>query len=146
MAERTLKKKRGNIKITILRPTIITGAYEEPYRGWTDTVSASGGITYTVSTGVLRYIYGQGKYFLDLIPVDIIVNDIVVGTYASAVSEPKLQVIHGSSSFANPLPMRRYRNGILTHIKRNPYHKQQAEPWAIFVENFNVYKMIIYLT
>ena len=58
MAERTLKKKSGKLRITVLRPTIITGAYEEPYRGWTDTVSASGGITYTVATGVLRYIYG----------------------------------------------------------------------------------------
>ena len=34
----------------------------------------------------------------------------------------------------------------MEHIKRNPYQKQVAEPWAIFVENFNVYQMIIYLT
>jgi hypothetical protein len=40
MVERAIMKKRGNLKVTIVRPTIITSSYEEPVQGWTDTLAA----------------------------------------------------------------------------------------------------------
>jgi fatty acyl-CoA reductase len=40
MVERAITKKRGNLKVTIVRPTIIMSSYEEPVQGWTDTLAA----------------------------------------------------------------------------------------------------------
>jgi fatty acyl-CoA reductase len=40
MVERAITKKRGNLKDTIVRPTIIMSSYEEPVKGWSDTLAA----------------------------------------------------------------------------------------------------------
>ena len=40
----------------ILRPAIIIAAYNEPYPGWTDTISAAGGLSLFLLSGLYPYI------------------------------------------------------------------------------------------
>ena len=56
MAERMLKKKSGHLKVTIVRPIIITSCFQEPISGWTETLAAAGGITLTAALGLLRNV------------------------------------------------------------------------------------------
>lgn len=56
MAERTFQKNYGKLKCAIVRPSIIMSSYKEPLPGWTDTISAGGGITVGVSIGMMRYV------------------------------------------------------------------------------------------
>jgi len=81
MAERTLRKKRNSSLPTfIIRPAIICGALKEPVRGWTDTISAAGGLSLYGGIGIVNWIRGADKNIADLIPVDIVANDIIVGS------------------------------------------------------------------
>lgn len=83
MAERTLRKKRNpNLPVLVLRPSIIGGAIREPYPGWTDTISAAGGLSLTGGIGIVNWIHGSGDNIADLIPVDVVSNMIIVGTAA----------------------------------------------------------------
>lgn len=60
MAERTLKKQRpSNLPVCIFRPSIISAAIREPLPGWTDTLSAAGGLSFAGGSGVLEYVYGK---------------------------------------------------------------------------------------
>ena len=77
MAERSLKKHRGNLRIAIIRPSIIISCYDEPCQGWTDTVAASGGIAYTIHAGLLHYVFATGEGTVDLIPCDFVTNMII---------------------------------------------------------------------
>lgn len=56
MAERYLKKKHGKVRVTIVRPSIVISCADEPMKGWTETLSAAGGLTYTISIGVANYM------------------------------------------------------------------------------------------
>lgn len=60
MGERTLKKRRpANMPVVLIRPSIITASVREPYPGWTDTLSAAGGLSLAGATGILSYVYAE---------------------------------------------------------------------------------------
>ena len=65
MAERTLKKVRGNTPVTIVRPSIIVSCYDDPFIGWIDSPAASGGIAMTVQLGILHLVYSRGNSIID---------------------------------------------------------------------------------
>ena len=60
---RTLKrsnknqKRHGNIKLSIVRPSIVISSYKEPVVGWTETLSAMGGLLFAVLVGLINYLY-----------------------------------------------------------------------------------------
>ena len=59
-AERAVKKLRGNLPVTILRPSIIVCCYDDPFMGWIDSPAASGGIILGVSSGILHVVHANG--------------------------------------------------------------------------------------
>jgi nucleoside-diphosphate-sugar epimerase len=59
LAERTLRKRIGNIKVAIVRPSIVISAYSEPMLGWTETLSAMGGLAYATMLGLMDILYAK---------------------------------------------------------------------------------------
>lgn len=93
MAERTLQKIRSpQVPTVIFRPSIIISSYKEPYPGWTDTLSAAGGLSLAGSLGILHYVHGDPKIKSDLVPVDMVTNSIIVCTAMEAF-KPKLTIM-----------------------------------------------------
>jgi hypothetical protein len=81
MAERTLRKRRNpKLPVFLFRPSIIIGAMNEPIPGWTDTISAAGGLSLVGGIGIVNYIHGKKDNIADLIPVDLVSSSIIVGT------------------------------------------------------------------
>jgi len=74
MTERVLKKKHGKVPTTIIRPSIIISCYDQPFQGWTDTLSAGGGLTYAVSIGTIKYLNAKQNAIYDIIPCDFVTN------------------------------------------------------------------------
>ena len=54
LAERTLQKRVGKIRVCVVRPAIVISAFEEPMLGWTETLSAMGGLAYACMLGLIR--------------------------------------------------------------------------------------------
>ena len=101
-----LKKKRGNLRVTILRPSIIQSCYSDPFNGWTDTIAASGFQILMVVTGLLHYVHSSDDTILDLIPCDFVSNQILVQTvYTAKEPVPKLNVVHSTVTTKNPMNM-----------------------------------------
>lgn len=104
MAERALKKNHGNLPVTIVRPSIIIANMDDPFEGWIDTLAASGGVIFGVSLGVLHFVKSDGNAIVDLIPCDIVSNQIIVQTSVTAMSrKPQLNLVHVASTTKNPL-------------------------------------------
>lgn len=61
MGERTLRKKRRpDLPVVILRPSIIAASYKEPMVGWTDTLSAAGALSVAAGSGLVNYVRCNG--------------------------------------------------------------------------------------
>ena len=97
MCERLIELKRGNLPVTICRPSIIGSSDVEPYPGWTDTISAAGALLLTVSLGIVGYLIGKAENVGDIVPVDFVSNCIIVAGAINA-GKNQLQVVHLASS------------------------------------------------
>ena len=116
MAERTLQKRHGHVKTVIVRPSIIISTMYEPFPGWTDTISAGGGVTFAISAGFMHYVRSKGYQVLDFIPADIVVNTIIAASVFTAISpDLAMRVVHSSSTGKNPMVINDYCTWILRH-------------------------------
>lgn len=78
LAEKSLKKNKGDLKCVIFRPSIIACSLNEPFPGWTDSLSAAGGLTMMIGLGLCNYFNIKGENSFDIIAVDIVSNGIIV--------------------------------------------------------------------
>jgi alcohol-forming fatty acyl-CoA reductase len=112
--------------------------------GWTDTISAAGGLSLIGGMGVINFIHGKKNNIADLIPVDIVSNMIIVGT-AHQANKKELKVIHSSSSNRRPVTWVEYKEYIFEYLKNNPYNIQLFKPYIEFIENDKIFKARFYL-
>lgn len=61
LTERTLKQRKSRVKITIVRPSIVISTAAEPIVGWTETISAMGGLLFAAMLGLINYLYCDDK-------------------------------------------------------------------------------------
>jgi fatty acyl-CoA reductase len=87
MAEKKLVQSLGKLKCVIWRPAIISSSVSDPFPGWTDQLSAAGGVTILGGLGFISYLHGSGLNTVDLVPVDIVTNGLLVATCHGARSD-----------------------------------------------------------
>ena len=95
------KTKPPNFTITIVRPSIIGGAYKYPFPGWTETVTASNAFLLFSGLGIVRYVLGTGENIADIIPVDIVADTLIVASIVCA-NKNNMNVFNCGSSSRNP--------------------------------------------
>lgn len=93
----------SNLPATILRPSMITGAWNEPVPGWTISKNGPQGFLMGASKGVVRRLPIAQDLIYDYIPVDIVANTILVAAYNVGREKNKgLKIYHCTSSTCNP--------------------------------------------
>ncbi|XP_059061576.1 fatty acyl-CoA reductase wat-like [Achroia grisella] len=84
IAEEAVRKHGEGMPICIVRPSIVLSTYEEPVRGWTDSIYGPTGIIIGTGTGVLRTMYMDMNKTADMVPVDLTVNAILASAWHTA--------------------------------------------------------------
>lgn len=62
----------------------VTAAWKEPAPGWVDNISGITGIMMEIGRGTIRSIICDQKLIVDIIPVDIVVNTLIVAAWHTA--------------------------------------------------------------
>lgn len=57
LAEKYIMKNQGQVKCVIWRPSIIASSLYQPFKGWTDSMSAAGGLTVLGAFGILKNMH-----------------------------------------------------------------------------------------
>jgi alcohol-forming fatty acyl-CoA reductase len=70
LAEHLLIERRGDVPLAIIRPSIISAAWQHPFPGWIDSTSGFASFVVLIGMGHLRAVVGLARTRLDLIPVD----------------------------------------------------------------------------
>jgi len=147
MAERSLKKNHGNLRVAIVRPSIIVSCYDEPCRGWSDTLAAAGGLTWAMQTGLIHYIKTYYDCPFDLIPCDFVTNIIIANTaYTASCPAASLNVAHAATTGKNQFNIRGFTEYVMRSAQEREYIKQIADPSFQATPNDKVFKTKLYLT
>lgn len=101
----TKEKVSGNVRGTsdetgswrpfpaaIIRPSIITCAWKEPFPGWIDNYNGTTGFMVVSGKGVLRTIHCNPDYVTDVVPVDVVINACIAAGWYIAACRPKVGV------------------------------------------------------
>lgn len=78
LAEHEVNKCAAKFPCGIVRPSMITTAWKEPVPGWTISKNGPQGFLMGASKGVVRRLPVGTKLIYDYIPVDVVVNEILV--------------------------------------------------------------------
>ncbi|HET9274786.1 MAG TPA: SDR family oxidoreductase, partial [Gemmatimonadales bacterium] len=77
LAEHLILARRGDVPVTILRPSIISASWRHPFPGWIDSPTGFGAFVVQLGLGQMRAVVGRADARLDLIPVDEVAGAVI---------------------------------------------------------------------
>eukprot|EP00051_Salpingoeca_urceolata_P014934 m.190660 g.190660 ORF g.190660 m.190660 type:complete len:534 (+) comp18238_c0_seq3:853-2454(+) len=85
IAESIVAKEGQGLPLAIVRPSIVSASWREPYPGWVDNFNGTVGLSLAVGTGVLRVLPGAKNARCDIVPVDFVANVLVAAAWQMGV-------------------------------------------------------------
>lgn len=127
MGEMLIAQLKENIPVVILRPTIITSTYKEPFPGWVEGVRTIDSLAVAYGKGRLTCFIGDPDSTIDAIPADMVVNSIIAAM-AAHCSEPCHIIYQVGSSLRNPLKYKAVQDYGLCHFTKHPWINKDGKP------------------
>lgn len=85
MAEQVLSKRRGNLRLTIVRPSSVLACHSQPFPGWVDSVGTAGSIHLPMGLGLTNtFIMDKKPFWQTVVPVDLFANAVLVTSMLTA--------------------------------------------------------------
>ncbi len=103
LGEQRLMKAFLGKRLTILRPSIVESALSDPAPGWIEGIKVTDVLILAYAREKVSFFPGNSRATLDIIPVDLVVNSIVMSTAEALGQEKKLRIYQCSSSRENPV-------------------------------------------
>ncbi|TKY48631.1 Fatty acyl-CoA reductase 3 [Spatholobus suberectus] len=127
MGEMLVGTAKGNMNVVIVRPTIITSTYREPFPGWIEGLRTIDSIVVAYGKGKLTCFLADLKAVFDVIPADMVVNTIIVAMVAHA-NQPSDIIYHVGSSVINPVRYLNLRDYSLRYFTEKPWINKDGKP------------------
>ena len=126
LGERALLQNRGAVPVSIVRPSIIESAVQEPRPGWIRGFRMAEPVIISYARGLLKEFPGVPEGTIDVIPVDLVVAAIIDAAAGPIPDEPAItQVASGS---VNPLRYRHLVDMVRTFFTEHPIYDSEGQP------------------
>lgn len=145
MAEYEVKKAEELFPCTIVRPSMIIGALKEPMPGWTISKNGPQGFLMGASKGIVRRLPVAKDCIYDYIPVDIVVNELLVAGFHAGVTKPKsLAIYQAATSARKPFKWALVESKINSYLHTFPLKSAVWYPHLKFVSSMAMFKFSIF--
>jgi len=117
-------KRSVPFAVTIVRPSIVVASMREPVPGWVDNFNGPTGLVCAIACGFLKSVYSKKQLKTDFIPVDVVVNTILVAVWHSGVFKPEAVYVYNCAigDRASPLTWQKLedlQNTLVTKLTFN---------------------------
>jgi HAD superfamily hydrolase (TIGR01490 family) len=129
LGERALLESRGDVPVSIVRPSIIESSYAEPFPGWIRGFRMAEPVIISFARGLLREFPGVPEGIVDVIPVDLVAATIIA--VAAKGPEPEPEVVQVASGSVNPLRYRRLVDTATDWFTEHPLYDSHDQPIKI---------------
>jgi fatty acyl-CoA reductase len=126
LGERALLDTRGDLPVTIVRPSIIESSLAEPVPGWIRGFRMADPVIISYAKGLLKEFPGVPEGIIDVIPVDLVVASILAVAARGPLDRP--DVFHSASGARNPLRYRQLVELVRSWFLDNPLADSQDQP------------------
>jgi HAD superfamily hydrolase (TIGR01490 family) len=125
LAERALAQ--SNLPhLTILRPTIIESALEQPYPGWIEGLKVTDPVLLAYGRGLIPRFPGQPSARIDIVPVDLVAHALVAAAADPPQDGPRC--LHMASGARNPLRIGELAPIITSYFRAHPLPDEDGVP------------------
>jgi hypothetical protein len=132
LSEQALAQNRGNVPVSVVRPSIIESAWAEPRPGWIRGFRMAEPVIISYAQGLLKEFPGVPEGIVDVIPVDLVVATICA--VAAKGPEPELPhpaVYQIASGSANPLGYQHLVDLVQEWFSANPLYDKAGQPIVV---------------
>ena len=130
LAEHLLVEARGQVPLTLLRPSIIAASWKRPFPGWIDSPAAFALFIMSIGLGHMRAIVGRARARIDLVPCDEVAERVV-----NAVAEPpepeEPRIVHAVAGVENAILAGTCRDVVDAWFQRNPVTTSRQGPAGV---------------
>lgn len=132
LGERALLESRGDVRVSIVRPSIIESALAEPAPGWIRGFRMAEPVIIGLGRGLLKEFPGLPEGVIDVIPVDLVVATIIAVAAAGgpAAGQPP-EVFHVASGDRNPLRYRQLVELVRDWFGEHPLADSHGQPIVV---------------
>ena len=131
VGERALCETRGNVPVSIVRPSIIESAWSEPVPGWIRGFRMAEPVIVSYARGLLSEFPGVPEGIIDVIPVDHVVAAIIAVAARGPLPDPKPDVTQVASGSVNPLRYRRLVDLVRDWFTEHPIYDDRGQAIAV---------------
>ena len=129
LGEGALTEMKGDVPVSIVRPSIIESALVEPKPGWIRGFRMAEPVIISYARGLLKEFPGVPEGTVDVIPVDLVVGAIcAVAALGPEQAPPIVQVASGST---NPLRYRGLVNLVHEWFSEHPLYDGDGQPIVV---------------
>lgn len=119
---------KGDIPVVILRPTIITSTYKQPFPGWVEGIRTIDSLALGYGKGRLTCFLGDTEAIYDVVPADMVVNAMIATIKAHAYQTFSETIYHVGSSVTNPLKFTRIQRCGYLYFTEHPWIEKDGKP------------------
>ncbi|MDP9074658.1 MAG: HAD-IB family hydrolase, partial [Actinomycetota bacterium] len=132
LGERALLENRGDIRVTIVRPSIIESALAEPVPGWIRGFRMAEPVIISLGRGLLKEFPGLPEGVVDVIPVDLVVAAILaVAAGGGPAHQACPEVFQVASGGRNPLRYRQLVDLVRGWFAEHPLADANGQPIVV---------------
>ena len=131
LGERALLDSRGEVRVSIVRPSIIESALSEPVPGWIRGFRMADPVIIGYARGLLREFPGLPEGIIDVIPVDLVVSAVLAVAARGPQPDGRPDVIHAASGARNPLRYRQLVDLVREWFTEHPLADAHDQPIAV---------------
>ena len=129
LGEQALIDVKGDVRVSIVRPSIIESALAEPKPGWIRGFRMAEPVIISFARGLLKEFPGVPEGTVDVIPVDLVVATIIaVAAQGPDEAPPITQIASGG---INPLKYRTLVDNVTGWFTRNPIYDTKGQPIVV---------------
>ena len=130
LGERALLQRRGDVPVTIVRPSIIESALADPVPGWIRGFRMAEPVIISYARGLLKEFPGLPEGVVDVIPVDLVVAALVA--VAADGPDPSGPTVYQSASGSrNPLRYRQLVDLVRAYFLEHPLYDPAGQPIVV---------------
>ncbi len=137
LGEKALQETKGDLRVSVVRPSIIESAMAEPVPGWIRGFRMAEPVIISYGRGLLKQFPGVPEGTVDVIPVDMVVAAIIaVAARGHEPDDDDTDIVQVASGSVNPL-----KYGMLVDLAQDwftehPLYDEKDQPIAVSAWSF----------